>query len=498
MAEEQQDLTRRTAVGMAWAYGSYAGGRLLVLVATAILARLLTPEEFGLVALALAFTAFLDMLKDFGVAEALIIVDEDDLDDKADTAFVIMIVCGVLLVGVTAVLGPLTADLYDEPDLTLIVPVLGVSLLLRSIGLTHYALSQKMLDFRTRTKAELADVIVRGVVGVGLALSGAGAWSLVLGYVAGTAAMTLTLWLSVAWRPRFKPQRAHLRELLGFGGALTGVSLMGAILGNVDKLIIGAALGAAPLGLYTLASRLPELLIINLSIVAGQVLFPAFASVDREALRDAFLTSLRYAALVGLPLAAFLGVLAEPLILAAFGDQWLDAVGVMQLFVLYALSSPITLVCGTVFKARGRGALLLRMSIFQVALVIPSILLVAERGIVAVAIVHAAVSGIIVVVSLVVAMRMLGARVGPVAHALWPPTFAALALAAACWGVDHLIGGEWLVIAVAAAIGAPLYLGLLWLVARDSMQRLLAAFLPRLGRTPPPPPPPAPAPVATP
>ena len=165
MADQpDQPLTRRTARGMAWAYGSYVGGRVLVLVATAILARLLTPEEFGVVALALAFTLFLDMLKDFGIAEALIIVEEGEVDAKAETAWVVMQVGGLLLLGVAAALGPVAADFYDEPQLVGMLPVLGLTFVLRSFGAVHYALAQKRMDFQVRTAAEMADVVVRGVL----------------------------------------------------------------------------------------------------------------------------------------------------------------------------------------------------------------------------------------------------------------------------------------------------------------------------------------------
>lgn len=474
----ERGLTRRTAVGMAWAYGSYVGGRLLVLVSTAILARILTPGEFGLVALALTFTALLDMLKDLGVAEALIIVDEEEVSEKADTAWIVMQLGGVVILAITALLGPIVADLYDQPELVGILPVLGSTFVLRSLGSAHYALAQKRLDFRSRTVAEMADVVTRGVTGIALAIAGAGAWSLVLGYVAGTAAMTLTLWLRVDWRPRFRAQRAHLRELLGFGGALTGVTLAGAILGNVDALVIGHALGTSDLGLYSLAARLPELLIINLSVVAGQVLFPAFAAVGKDALPNAFLSSLRYAGMVSLPLAAFLFVLADPLVLAAFGDQWEAAATVMQLFCLYALASPVTLVCGTILKASGRAGLLLRVAIFQVIVVVPAVLIAVDGGINAVATVHAAVAGVILALQLGLAMRLVGVSLGPVLTALWPPVVGGLAVAAVAWGTDRLIDGTWAVLVVAGVAALAVYALTQWLFARESLRRLVDSVVP--------------------
>jgi PST family polysaccharide transporter len=463
---------------MAWAYGSFVGGRALVFVTTAILARLLTPEDFGVVALALGFTVFLDMLKDLGISEALVVVDAEDVAPKAETAFVIMLISGLVLFGVTAALGPLAATFFDEDRLTLMLPVLGLTFVFRSIGATHYALAHRDIDFRTRTAAELAEVVVRGVSGIALALAGAGAWSLIAGYVLGAAALTTTLWIQVPWRPGMRPSRAHVRELLTFGGALTGVVLTSAIIGNVDRLVIARVLGTGPLGLFSLAARLPELLIVNLSFVAGQVLFPAFASVDREALRPAFLASLGYAAMVALPLGAFLGVLAEPLIVAAFGDQWRGGADVMLVFCLASVSSPITFVAGTVLKARGKAGLLLRVSILQMLIVVPAIVVVADQGILAVAIAHAIAAAIVLVLQLALAMRLLEIRIVPVLRALAPPVVGAVAVTTVCLGADRLLDAIWPTILVAAAGSLAVYGAIMWVLARDAVRRLASALLP--------------------
>lgn len=476
----EESLGRRTARGMGWAYGSYAGGRLLVLLSTAILARLLTPEEFGLVALALTFTALLDMLRDVGLAEALIIVPEEEVEELAHTAFTAMAGVGLLLAAGTAALGPLAAAFYDEPQLTPMMAVLSLTFLFRALGSTHYALAQKRMDFRARTAGEVADVVVRGGAGIGLALAGAGAWSLILGYVLGTLAMTLTLWASVHWRPRPAIDRAHLRRLLGFGTALTGVSVAGALLGTVDQLVIGRVLGAAALGLYSVAARLPELAIVNLSMVAGQVLFPAFASLDGPALARAFLRAMHHMALLALPLAALLGVLAEPAIRVAFGDQWLDAVPVMQVFVLYALVSPITLVCGTVLKARGKAGLLLRVAVFQVAIVIPAVLLTVDHGITAVAAGHAGAAAIVLLLQLGLAMRQLDVSVPAVLRALVGPVTTAAAVGLAAYAADAVVDPPLAALALGGLAGAAAGAVVLRLVDGAAVRELLGVVLPRL------------------
>ena len=126
--------------------------------------------------------------------------------------------------------------------------------------------------------------MVRGVVGVVLALAGLGVWSLVAGYVAGAAAMTVAIWRLVDWNPTWRLRREHVRRLLGFGGALTGIGIMGAFLDQFDYAVIGHVLGPTELGLYSIATRLPYLLIISLAAATGQVLFPAFAALDGKAL----------------------------------------------------------------------------------------------------------------------------------------------------------------------------------------------------------------------
>lgn len=492
-------LTARTTRGMAWAYGSYVAGRALVLVATAILAHLLAPADFGVVALALTFMAFLDMFRTLGIAESLLIVDDRELEAKAETAFTVLVGMGIALLAASVAMAPLVASFYDEDQLRWVVQALGGVLLLKSLGGVHYAIAQKRMDFRARTFAELIEVVVRGAVGIGLALAGAGVWSLVAGYVVGTATMTVTLWLTVPWRPRLRLRREHLRELLGFGGALTGVAVVAALTLNIDKLLIGRTLGAAPLGLYSLATRLPELLLINLSVVAAQVLFPAFAAVDRQALGRAFVTSLRYALILVLPVGVFLGVLAEPLIVTAFGDQWRSAAPAMQLFTVMALLSPITIICGTVWKATGQGWMLLRLAVLELVVLIPAVAIFVSDGITAVAACQAGSTIIVVAFSLPMVMRRLGLRPAEVASVFWAPVLAAATMAAALLAVDAVLAGPLLVICTGALLGGVVYVGVMWLVAAPTIRELFIVFRPRLRATAPPEPAPedgAPAPAA--
>lgn len=451
---------------------------MLVLGSTAILARLLSPAEFGLVALALIFIALLETAADLGLSQSLVIVREDVLE-HADTVFTVSVALGAVLACITAAIGPPAALFFDEPALVALLPVLGGNFLLRSLGATHYALAQRSIDFRARTVAELADVAVRGVVGIALALLGHGAWSLVLGYLAGTAAMSLVLWVRIPWRPSLAFRRDHIRRLWRFGGALTGLDVIAAAIANADYVFIGRVLGPASLGLYSLGFRIPELLILNLSVVAGQVLFPAFAALEPGALRSAYLTSLRCTLMVGLPAAVGLAVLAAPLTLAVFGDAWQGATSAMQVLTLYALAVAIGIPAGSAYKALGRVKILLALAVPRAGLLIASLVLFGSHGIVAVAGCQAAVAAAFSAAGIVLAARLLAIRPAHLWSTAWPSLAAAAAMALVLLSIGRAIGDDWPALTAAALSAGAVYLALLWLCDRTALERLLATALPR-------------------
>jgi len=348
----------------------------------------------------------------------------------------------------------------------------------------------KGIDFRSRTAAELADAVVRGGVGVVLALLGAGVWSLVVGYIAGTAAMTAVVWRLVAWRPAFRPRRAHMRSLLGFGGSLTGVGIMAAFLSQFDNGVVGRVLGATQLGFYSIANRLPYLFIISLAAATGQVLFPAFATLDGAEMKRGFLLSLRYTAAVALPLTAILVVLAEPLTVAVFGPRWRPAVPATQVMCLWALMSPISMVCGNAFKARGRAFLLFMLAIPQAAALVVGSLLLVHQGIVAVAWVQAGIAIAAQLVTLWIAYRLVDLTLRPVLMAMVPPLIASGVLAALLLVIKHEVPSPWPAVVVGAGCGGALYIGLTRLLMPDLFGQLhRMAFPGRVDGSQPEPPP---------
>lgn len=457
---------------MFWAYGAYVGGRVLVLISVAILARLLNPSDFGLVGFALIVTTALDAINDLGVSQALIVVDDEDVDDQASTAWTMGVALGVGLALLATAFAPLAASFFDAPELKLMLPLLGLNFIIRALGITHFALAQKQIDFRTRTIAQLVDVVVRGGLGIALALAGAGAYSLVFGYLAGSAAMTVSLWLLVRFRPRPQIRREHLSRLLRFGGGLTFLGIITFVDSNVDYLLVGKVLGETDLGLYTLAFRLPQLVILNIAIVAGLVLFPAFAEIGRNAIAGAYLTALRYVMIACTPLAITFFVLAEPLVLIAFGPQWVDAIPAMRILSLYAFALTIGMPAGNAYKAIERVDVLIKLAIPHALLLVGLILIFVNQGITAVAACMAAAAAALTVASVIVAGPMLRVGYRRMFTAAWPALAAGVAMCAIMATLTVVIDDPYVRLVVALPLGGMAYLGTLWLIAPEALKRL--------------------------
>ena len=472
-----QSLGTRTMRGMFWAYGAYVGGRAVVLVATAILARLLTPADFGVVALALVFMTFMDTVQDLGLTQALIVSPASEEKARAQTTFTWTVAIGAGLALVISGVGPLVAQFFGHASLRAIIPVLALSFFVESLGATHDALARKRLDYRVRTVAEGADVLTRGTTGIVLALAGFGAWSLVLGYLVGTIARTAALWTLVPFRPRLRFSREHLGSLARLGGILTLVDVGAAFSRNLDYLFVGRVLGAASLGLYTIGFRLPELLIMNVSVVAANVLFPAFSALAKDRVQSGFLLSLRYLAAIVLPVGVGLALLAHPFVLALFGPHWERSIDVTRVIVAYAVFSTLNIPAGTIYKVSGRAWILLCVQVPYLIALFTSLLLFAHRGIVAVALCMTACQAAGATAAIIIAGKMLAVPYRRVGGAMLAPLAAAIAMGVVVAPIAHFVQSPWPALLAGAAAGAVAYSAIIWLLAPDIPRRLLGRVL---------------------
>ena len=323
-----RDLSRRAFSGFLWAGAADAAGKLLVFVATLVLARLLVPSEFGLVAFALAVIYSLEYVGDLGLGAALV-YRSDALDPRvSSTAFWIGMLGSIALFAATWLGAPLLASIGPGDEVVPLLRVLALQFPFSALGKAHEYRLRRSLQFRSLFGPKLAGGLTKGLVSIALALSGAGAWSLVIGQVAGTLVQALGLWLVHSFRPELVISRSHLPSMMRFGLGIVAVGMLGQLARNFDYLVVGGKLGAAALGVYYLAFRLPELVILTGFRVAGDVLFPFYARLRGEAvtgideeLRRGYLQTVRLGAMVAWPAALGMAALALPLVLTLYGEK---------------------------------------------------------------------------------------------------------------------------------------------------------------------------------
>jgi O-antigen/teichoic acid export membrane protein len=471
----EADLGRTAARAVMWNYLSFASGKFLVLATTAVLARLLTPQEFGIVAFATVAVNWLGVLKDLGLGGA-VIQRREDTEEAAQTAYVLNLGVSVLLTAGTFLAAPAVASFFREPLVVPILRVLSFTFLIQALGSIHLVLLRRNLDFRRKLVPDIGQAVVKGIASIAFALAGFGVWSLVWGSLIGALASSLLAWVVIPWKPRFRMHRRLVRPLMRFGMPLLVTDIEAGIWSNLDYLIVGRLLGDTALGVYTLAYRLPEMLILSVWRVLGAAIFPFFASIQQlpDLLRKGFLATIRYSQIVVVPLCVGLFITAGPAVEVLFGEQWRGAIPVLRLLAVFALVGSIGVNIGDVYKAIGRPDILAKLAFLELVLLTPALILGARHGLIGVGAAHAVVAAIDTTIRLTVARRFVNVTFRDIGRQLLPSLKAGAALAAvaagALWAASP--AGPAASLAAAVVTGAAAYGAVLYRVDREAVRQL--------------------------
>ncbi|HEV8435620.1 MAG TPA: lipopolysaccharide biosynthesis protein [Thermoanaerobaculia bacterium] len=443
MTQQRHSIGRATARAAIWAFSSATGAKAVTLIGLALLARMLAPHEFGLLAFAMAYITYAETIGDLGSGVALIYWP-DRRDDAAQVTFITSVITGIGWMVITILLAPYVAAFFKAPAGEPIVRALAWTFLIRYLGRTHDALAQKDMRFGARAVPELALAAVKAVVAIGFAYFGYGAWSLVWGQLAGQTIWTIALWVIVPWRPSLTLPLDLFRPMLAYGRGITAVNILNAIVADADLTIVGRYLGITMLGIYQMASKIPDTMVIVALWAASQVLFPAFSKLHAAGdgrLQNAYLMASRYVSAVTVPASLGMFFLAKPIMLACFGKQWVSGAPILALLALYVGFGSLSNHVGNALKATGRASLLAGLAVIKACLMVPSLIVAAHYSAAAVAGTLAGVSAVTTIMMLVAGSRILLIPLTRTAKA-FAPTFAAgavMSLALALWQPGNLI-----------------------------------------------------------
>lgn len=449
-------------------YAGFFAGKLIVFVNSAILARLLAPEQFGLVAIGLLVLSISEAITEAGPSAA-VVWRTGPLEDTAPVALALSVISAVLMALATFLAAPTVARFFDEPQAAGIIQVFALCILLSSPAAVFSGILQRHMAFGKRLFIDVSRALTKGAIGIPLALAGYDVWSLVYGQVAAVViGLGLAIWLS-GWMPRMSLERRTVAQILPYASHIAVIGLIGVAIKKTDIVIVGARFDAAQLGFYTLAFSLVELVTLGICWSASQALFPVFSqAAQKEGLDHVFTKGLATLLAVTFPISVGTAVLAEPFLLSVYGAKWAPAVPLLQIFSFYALIYSTAFNLGDIYKASGRPHLLSRINLANLILAVPLFLIGAQWGILGIAWAQVFVATSIAALNWAVAWRLAGIGPNVLWHAARVPAVASFAAAVVCIVTEQLPLG---------ALSAPVRLGLFGLLGAVSYGCVFLALL---------------------
>lgn len=377
-----RSLKLKTIHGIFWSLLECGGQQGIQLVISIILARLLLPAQFGLIAMLAIFMAIAQSFLSSGFGSALI-QKKDATHVDSCSIFYFNIVVGIVAAGLLCLAAPWIAAFYEEPALTPLTRFLSLNLVINSFALVQSTLLARRIDFKTQLKVSIVATIGSGIIGITLAYRGFGVWSLAIQSVTGTIFRTVLLWFFNKWRPSLVFSFAALKGMFAFGSKLLFSGLLDTIFRNIYLVVIGRIFTATDLGFYSRAKSCTRLSTENLTSSISRVTFPVFSSIqdDNSRLKRGVQKALTTLNFLNLPMMIGLLVTAKPLVLVLLTEKWLPCVPYLQLLCVVGLLYPLHAINLNVLMAKGRSDLFLRLEVLKKILVVISITVTYRWGI---------------------------------------------------------------------------------------------------------------------
>ncbi len=359
---------------MFWSLSDSMATQLTQFISGLILARILSPEEFGLVGMITVFVSISQSLADGGFGDALI-RKKDATDTDFSTAFYFNLAASIGIFAILYFTAPVVADFYSRQELVGIERVLGVTILINAVCIIQRTQLTRRVDFRMQMRVNLAGSVISGVISIVMALTGFGVWSLVWRSIIRNLVQAVMLWYTNRWKPLATFSRESFRSLFSFGSRLLLSNLIDTIYSNVYFLIIGKFYSAAQLGYYTRADQFSRLVSRNLTLTVQRVSYPVLSQVqdENERLKEGYRKIIMAIMFVTFTVMFGMAAVAEPMIVTLIGAKWLPAVEYLQLLCFAAMLFPLHALNINILNIKGRSDIILRLEIVKKLLAVPVI-----------------------------------------------------------------------------------------------------------------------------
>ena len=362
----EQSLKEKTVKGVAWSGIDNVAQFGVTFVVSIVLARLLSPDDYGLLGIIAIFTAVCNALINGGFTTALI-RKKDANDDDYNTSFIVNLNMSALLYAIVYLCSPLIADFFNRQELVALTRVSSLGMIIGALALVQQTILTKRIDFKTQTKITIIASITSGIIGIVMALLNFGVWALVAQQLSSNSLRTILLWFYNKWIPRLRFSTDSFHELFGFGWKMMVSGVLDTIWKELYQVVVGKFYSPATLGQYTRAKQFSQMFSSNLTSVIQRVTYPVLCNIqdDRERMVSAYRRIIKTTMFITAISMFFLGAISEPLLYCLIGPKWHDAAIYLPLICITGSTYPLHAINLNMLQVQGRSDLFLILEVIK-------------------------------------------------------------------------------------------------------------------------------------
>lgn len=359
-------LKQKAVHGFGWTFAQQVGTQGIGFIVSIYLARILLPEEFGLIGMIAIFIAIGNVLINAGLTTSIIRMQNPTLEDYS-TVFLTNLLGSIFIYFIIFLFAPLISEFFRQPQLINLIRVYSLSLIINAFSTVQLTRLTKELEFKRQLTIQIPSLVISSVLGLYLAYRGFGVWALVIMHLTQATLIASQLWIRTGWRPLFKFNNERFIYHFKFGYKLLLSGLIDVVYLNIYNLIIGRMFPAAQLGFYTRAMNMRQLPVQNLSTALNKVTFPVFTKIkdDDVKLKDGYKRIMQIVLFIIAPVLISLAILAEPLFVFLFTEKWLPAVPYFQILCIPGILYPLHAYNLNILNVKGRSDLFLKLEIIK-------------------------------------------------------------------------------------------------------------------------------------
>lgn len=475
MKEKSNKKTKdKVLSGLVWTFGERILAQGVSFVLSIILARILMPSEYGIIAMVMVFINIANVFTSTGFGESLVQKkNADELDFS--TVFYCTFSLSVVIYIILFICAPYIAKFYHTKEIVLVLRVLSVKIVFSSIATVQHAYVQKHMIFKKFFFSTLGGTVISGVLGILLAYAGAGVWALVAQYLSNTIIDIIVLLITVPWHPKFLFSLERAKALMDFGWKLVFANLINAIYNELRSLIIGRSYSSAALAYYNKGNQIPALAITNIDTAIGTVVFPTMSEAENEErLKNIGRRAMKTTSYLLFPIMIGLIVVSRPLIILLLTEKWENSIIFMQILCLYWMTQPIQTTNWQIIKAIGRSDLCLKLEAIKKTIGIIMVFIAMKLGVIAIAFSAALFGFISMFINILPNKKLINYSIKDQLLDIMPALFASIVMGLIIYSIAFIKMPMVLLLVIQVVVGIISYIAMSYIFKIDSFRYILS------------------------